>query len=73
VVRPTLSDFGALGAVKQHADVVLGIFREEMYENARGIDGATELHILKNRHGVTGYVDLFFYKKWLRFEDMVEE
>ncbi len=70
--RPNLSSFGALGAVKQQADVVLAIFREEMYEQARGIDGATELHVLKNRHGVTGYADLFFYKQWLRFEDMVE-
>jgi replicative DNA helicase len=70
--RPALSDFGALGAVRQHSDIVLGLFREEMYENARGIDGAAELHVLKNRHGTTGYVDLYFYKEWLRFEDMVE-
>ena len=34
--------------------------------------GATELLVLKNRHGATGYVDLYFYKKWVRFEDMVE-
>ncbi|MDQ6886500.1 MAG: DnaB helicase C-terminal domain-containing protein [Gemmatimonadota bacterium] len=70
--RPTLDDFGALGAVKQHADVVLALYREEMYETAADAQGATELAILKNRNGPTSYIDLYFYKQWLRFEDMVE-
>ena len=70
--RPTLDDFGALGAVKQHADVVLGIFREEMFQPSSGVEGATELLIRKNRNGSTGYVDLYFYKQWLRFEDMLD-
>jgi replicative DNA helicase len=70
--RPQLDDFGALGAVKQHSDVVLGLFREEMYEPSRGNEGATELAVLKNRSGGTGYVDLYFYSKWLRFEDMLD-
>ena len=70
--RPQLADFGALGAVEQHADVVLGLFREEMYQSGSGIEGATEMHVLKNRNGATGYVDLYFYKQWMRFEDMLD-
>ena len=70
--RPVLDDFGALGAVKQHADVVLGLFREDMYEPARDIAGATELLIRKNRNGAAGYVDLYFYAQWMRFEDMLD-
>ena len=70
--RPSLDDFGALGAVKQHADVVLGLYREEMYQMTRGVEGATELIVAKNRHGATGFVDLYFYKDWMRFEDMVD-
>ena len=70
--RPTLDDFGALGSVKQLADVVLGIFRQDMYEPARDIVGATELQILKNRNGPLGYVDLYFYAQWMRFEDMLD-
>ena len=70
--RPTLDDFGALGAVKHHADVVLTLFREEMYDRARGIEGATELLVRKNRNGATGYVDLYFYSQWMRFEDMLD-
>lgn len=70
--RPNLDDFGALGAVKQHADVVLGLFREGMYDATRLLEGATELHVLKNRSGATGYADLYFYAQWMRFEDLVE-
>jgi len=70
--RPSLDDFGALGAVKFHADVVLGIYREEMYQSYRGLEGATELVVAKNRHGATGFVDLYFYREWMRFEDMLD-
>ena len=70
--RPQLDDFGALGAVKHHADVVLGLFREDMYERRREIEGATELIVRKNRNGSTGYVDLYFYAQWMRFEDMLD-
>jgi len=70
--RPELDDFGVLGAVKFHADVVLGLYREEMYQVTRGVEGATELIVAKNRHGATGFVDLYFYREWMRFEDMLE-
>jgi replicative DNA helicase len=70
--RPTLDDFGALGSVKQIADVALGLFRQDMYEHSRDIAGATELLIRKNRNGPTGYVDLYFYAQWMRFEDMLD-
>lgn len=70
--RPTLDDFGALGAVKQLADVVLAIYREEMYVPGYGVEGATELLVRKNRNGTTGYIDLYFYKQWMRFEDMLD-
>lgn len=70
--RPTLDDFGALGAIAHHADVVLGLFRQDMYEPSRDIEGATELLIRKNRNGPTGYVDLYFYAQWMRFEDMLD-
>ena len=71
-LRPQLDDFGALGAPKQFADVVLGLYRQEMYDSAPDVDGATELIVLKNRNGAREYVDLYFYKQWMRFEDMLE-
>lgn len=70
--RPSLDDFGALGSVKQHADVALGLYREEMYNPGGGVEGATELIVAKNRNGPTGFIDLYFYQQWLRFEDMLD-
>ena len=70
--RPRLDDLGALGAIKQNADVILTIYREEMYRPAQGVEGATELILAKNRNGPTGFVDLYFYPRWLRFVDMLD-
>jgi replicative DNA helicase len=70
--RPSLDDLGARGAVRQHADIVLALYREEMYRPGHGVEGATELMLLKNRNGPTGFVDLFFHQKWLRFEDLLD-
>jgi replicative DNA helicase len=70
--RPTLEDLGGLGAIKQDADVVLMIYREEMYRPGQGVEGATELIVSKNRNGPTGFVDLYFYPRWLRFVDMLD-
>lgn len=71
-LRPRLEDYGALGAVAELADVVLALFREEMYDSSHGIEGATELIANKNRNGATSYADLYFYRQWMRFEDMLD-
>jgi replicative DNA helicase len=70
--RPALDDLGALGSIKQNADLVLGIYREEMYRPGHGVEGATELIVAKNRNGPTGFVDLYFYPRILRFEDLLD-
>jgi replicative DNA helicase len=70
--RPALDDLGGLGAIKQSADVVLMLYREEMYRPGQGVEGAAELIVAKNRNGVTGFVDLYFYPRWLRFVDMLD-
>ena len=70
--RPQLADLGVMGALSHHADVVLGLYREEQYHAASDVDGAAEVHVLKSRDGALGYADLFYYKRWLRFEDVVE-
>jgi replicative DNA helicase len=70
--RPSLDDLGGFGAVKQNADVVLMVYREEMYRPGQGVEGATELIVAKNRNGPTGFVDLYFYPQWLRFVDMLD-
>lgn len=71
--RPRLTDFGLGGAIGTHADLVLGLYREELYEADLGVSGAAELLLLKNRDGAKGYVDLYFDSRYNRFEDVLEE
>jgi replicative DNA helicase len=70
--RPRLTDFGVRGAIGTHADLVFGLYREELYDGDLGVQGATELSLLKHRDGALGYIDLFFYPQWMRFEDVLE-
>jgi replicative DNA helicase len=71
--RPRLPDFGLEGAVGAHADLVAGLYREELYESDLGVSGAAELILLKHRDGPRGYVDLYFDSRFGRFEDVLEE
>ena len=70
-MRPVLDDLGGARAIKQVADVVLALYREEMYQPGAGVEGAAELLVRKNRNGSTGFVDLYYHARWLRFEDML--
>jgi len=72
--RPQLSDLRESGALEQDADVVLFIFREDMYavegERAPESDGTAELIIGKQRNGPVGTVRLAFLKQYTRFENL---
>ncbi len=70
--RPRLTDFGVRGAVGTHADLVMGLYREEQYDGDLGVTGAAELLLLKSRDGALGYVDLYFSAECIRFEDVLD-
>jgi replicative DNA helicase len=70
--RPVLADLGARGAAGVHADVVLGLFREELYQQDLGITGAAEVILLKHREMPSAYADLYFDSSMLRFEDLLD-
>jgi len=68
--RPQLSDLRESGALEQDADVVLFIYREEMYEPKEEAEGIAELIVGKQRNGPTGTVRLAFIKEHTRFENL---
>jgi len=66
--RPQLSDLRESGAIEQDADVVMAIFREEVYRrDDPDLKGKAKLLILKQRNGPIGDLDLHFLDYCTRF------
>ncbi len=66
---PQLSDLRESGSIEQDADVVMFIYREEMYNPETEKKNLAEIHIAKHRNGPTGVVPLYFHQKTTRFSD----
>lgn len=71
--RPQLSDLRESGALEQDADVVIFIFREEMYEETPENQNLAEIIVGKQRNGPTGNVKLAFIKQQTRFQNLAPD
>jgi replicative DNA helicase len=68
---PQLADLRESGAIEQDADVVVFIYRPEVYRpNDENIRGEAEINVAKQRNGPTGRLKLAFIKEYARFADM---
>jgi replicative DNA helicase len=71
--RPMLSDLRESGSIEQDSDIVMFIYRDEVYNPDTEFKNIAEISVAKNRNGPTGKVNLFFDKHLTSFKNLSKE
>ena len=70
--RPMLADLRESGSIEQDADVVMFVYRDEVYDRDSPDKGTAEIIVAKHRAGPTGVCRLAFLDYCTRFENMAK-